>query len=88
VAGYVREQPDGTAQSGAQAFEDFITDVNSIGRLVAPDRPAVTMASFNGTLSDHNTTEKKQNDEMKKKRNAEISTIDIQYLSMFCWNHK
>jgi hypothetical protein len=81
VALFVREQVDGTAESGARALTDAIADINAAGQTVFPNRRAVT-GEFHGFLSDHNTTERKTNEllsQAKELKNA---------LEIFCWNHK
>ena len=81
VALFVREQADGTAESGMRALTDSLSDINAVGKLVFPERNAAT-ANFHGVLSDHNVTEHKTN-AMVLSASAVSDSIE-----MLCWNHK
>jgi hypothetical protein len=83
VALYVREQADGTAESGMRALTDALADVNTVGQLVFPNRDAVT-ANFHGVLSDHNVTERKTNTMLLSSAATEVKAS----VEMLCWNHK
>jgi hypothetical protein len=82
VALFVREQADGTAESGVRVLTDAIADINAVGSTVFPNRRAAT-SEFHGFLSDHNTTERKTN-ELLSRDAKELEDA----LEMFCWNHK
>jgi hypothetical protein len=68
LAMFVREQPDGTAVSAMQLAEDAFDDINTLGGAAFPGRRSLSMASISGTLSDHNTTEQKENNLINAKR--------------------
>lgn len=84
VALFVREQADGTAESSVRALTDALHDVNAVGKLVFPNRDAVT-ANFHGVLSDHNVTERKTN-AMVLSNPAPAGVKES--VEMLCWNHK
>jgi len=83
VALFVREQADGTAESGVRALTDALADVNAVGKLVFPNRDTVT-ANFHGVLSDHNVTERKTNTMLLSRAAAEVQ----ESVELLCWNHK
>ena len=68
LAMFVREQPDGTAVSAMQLADDAFDDINTLGSAAFPGRRSLSMASISGTLSDHNTTEQKENNLINAKR--------------------
>ena len=68
MAMFMREQPDGTAASAVQLAEDAFDDINTLGAAAFPGRRSLSMASISGTLSDHNTTEQKENNLINAKR--------------------
>jgi hypothetical protein len=68
VAMLVGGQPDGTAASAMQLVEDALDNINTLGGAAFPGRRPLSMASFSGTLSDHNTTEQKENNLINAKR--------------------
>jgi hypothetical protein len=68
MAMFMREQPDGTAASAVQLAEDAFDDINRLGTAAFPGRRSLSMASISGTLSDHNTTEQKENNLINAKR--------------------
>jgi hypothetical protein len=81
LALFVREQADGTAESGMRALTDAVNDINAVGRLVFPNRNAIT-SNFHGVLSDHNVTERKTNAML-------LSASEVrESVEMLCWNHK
>jgi len=82
VALFVREQADGTAESGVRVLTDTIADINAAGQTVFPNRRAMT-GEFHGFLSDHNTTERKTNELL-----SQIAKELKDALEIFCWNHK
>jgi hypothetical protein len=65
---FMREQPDGTAASAMQIAEDAFDDINSLGAAAFTGRRSLSMASISGTLSDHNTTEQKENNLINTRR--------------------
>jgi hypothetical protein len=65
---FMREQPDGTAASAMQIAEDAFDDINTLGAAAFPGRQSLSMASISGTLSDHNTTEQKENNLINARR--------------------
>jgi hypothetical protein len=79
---FVREQADGTAESSERALTYALHDVNAVGKVLFPNRDAVT-ANFQGVLSDHNVTERKTN-AMVLSGTAEVK----ESVEMLCWNHK
>jgi hypothetical protein len=68
LAMFMREQPDGTAASAMQLAEDAFDDINTLGAAAFPGRRLLSMASISGTLSDHNTTEQKENNLINARR--------------------
>jgi hypothetical protein len=68
LAMFMREQPDGTAASAMQLADDAFDDINRLGAAAFPGRRSLSMASISGTLSDHNTTEQKENNLINAKR--------------------
>ena len=81
VALFVREQADGTAESGVRALTDALSDINAVGSSVFPERNAAT-ANFHGVLSDHNVTEHKTNSMV-------LSASEVgDSVELLCWNHK
>jgi hypothetical protein len=68
LAMFVREQPDGTAVSAMQIANDAFDDINTLGSAAFPGRRSLSMASISGTLSDHNTTEQKENNLINARR--------------------
>jgi hypothetical protein len=84
VALFVREQADGTAESSVRALTDALYDVNAVGKLVFPNRLAVT-ANFHGVLSDHNVTERKTNAMVLSSPASAGVKASVE---MLCWNHK
>jgi hypothetical protein len=82
----MRGTPDGTAESGMQAITDTFQDLNRVGRFALADRQPLTFARIGGTLSDHNTTEKKISRLVQRER---VKEGEVNELTRFgCWNHK
>ncbi len=84
---FVREQVDGSAESWMRVFEDWMADANAIGKEAYPGRVSITPVMFDGTLSDHNTGERKVNRLLNEAKKAIDSTMNVT-AQMFCWNHK
>jgi hypothetical protein len=74
MAMFMREQPDGTAASAMQIAEDAFDDINTLGAAAFPGRRSLSIASISGTLSDHNTTEQKENNLINAKRAQLLAT--------------
>lgn len=88
----VRQQSDGSAASAQRVLLAGLADLNAVGKQTVGDRGTITLASFAGSITDHQSTEKKLNSELEKQIHAEAEAdspeASIAFLHFFCWNHK